>query len=250
MQDPGGNLELQPLYSVAVMTARSVALAAMTSVKCDRADADGAGSRAVAALERALDMLEDTLQGVRRHRATLDAQLASIGGGLITASQLERELLCTLGVLHTWAATPEGAYCGGRVDETHTAAGKAAFSAALELADGGIGASGLLCGLSNLLRRTGAVAEAEAAMRRSATVARAAGDALFELNAAAALSSITHNRAAWQYGEVAALVADMHRCLKQCKPWLLSPVRTIFQEVHPFFIVCGHSTTHPVLHFM
>ena len=134
-------------------------------------------------------------------------------------------------MVHTWAATPDGAYYGGRVDQRHTAAGRAAFAAALELSDSEFCRSELLVALSNLLRRTGAVAEAEAALRRSLAAARAAGDAVQEVNAAAALLTTMASRDGWRYAEGAALLDAMRRRLRECKPWLPNLPWSNYKEV-------------------
>lgn len=185
--------------------------------------------RLVTAADKLLKLL-DIIQQTSL-RPLLQQQLGSVSNGKLSLAGLERDLLCLLGVVHTWAATPDGAYCGGRVDEKHAAAGRAVFSAALELSNDDLCTAGMLVALSNLQRRTGADAEAEATLRRAVAAARACGDAMQELNAAAALFSVIASRAGWQYSEGGALVQAMQRCLKECKPWLPNPSYSNYREV-------------------
>lgn len=182
-------------------------------------------------LEDVAAVLERLLLSIRQERPLLQQQLADVGGGLFSLRELEAELVTMLGLLHTWAATPDGAYSGGRIDERHAAAGRAAFAAALELSDSEFHRSAVLATFSNLLRRTGAEAEADAVLQRSLAAARASGDALQELNIATALFSVVVGRDAWSYAEWAALVDAMWRRLSDCKPWLPNTLKSDFKEV-------------------
>ena len=181
-------------------------------------------------LAEAIGSLLSTLEH-EKIRTLLQQQLDDFGGGLFSLGELEGLLLLQLGVVHTWAATPGGAYCGGSVDPQHVAAGRAAFEAALALSASDACTAGVLSPFSNLLRRTGARVEAQAVLRRCLAAARAAGDAVLELNAGSALAGEFTRQAGWRYGEVAALVEAMQRCLQECKPWLPNPAWRIFKFV-------------------
>ncbi len=251
--------ELDPVYSVVASAAYHVAAAEVSTVYNTAASLAGSSEAAISQssqgrlaaallvawpvqqLDKAAAALQKLFASIRQHmlRPLLQHQLAGMGGGLLSFADLERDILTSLGVVHTWAATPDGAYCGGRINEQHAAAGQAAFSAALKLADGGPFTSGLLVALSNLLRRTGAVAEAEATLLRAVAAARACGDAMQELNAATALCSVIASRNGWQYSEAAALVQAMQRCLKECKPWLPNPSYGGYREVGSGTLHCG-----------
>jgi len=250
LQEPSGHHpELQPLYTVAATAAHVVLLSGMATAHTQAASlanssaapiARSISSRRLSELveghtpvspDEAAGLLRTALDDIRQLRAPLQHQLAAMGGGLLTVQQLEHNLLFQLAMVHTWAATPDGAYCGGRIDRQHAAAGRAAFSAALELSHDDFCTSGLLVALSNLLRRTGAEAEAEAALRRAVAAARACGDAMQELNAAATLASAIAAQDSWSYQEMEGLVAAMQRCLKDCKPWSPNPIQSHYREV-------------------
>lgn len=241
--------DLQPLYAVAAKAGYAVMLAAHAMADIQAASVTnssvevvsqsltarrlsrGLQQKPLTSLDDAARALESLLDLMRPLRPLLQEQLAGVGGALLTVQQLERELLVKLAAVHTWAATPDGAYCGGRIDEQHAAAGRAAFSEALELSNGEFCNAGLLAGLSNVLRRIGVEAEGQAALRRAVAAARAAEDSFRELNAAAALAGCVTTQDGWSYLEVEGLVAAMQRCLKDCKPWLLSPIWSNFREV-------------------
>ena len=250
-QDPSeAHPKLQPLYFVAACAAHATVLAGIAMYTSQAASLANSSTPAVAqslsgrlssaqleqsearvSLADAAGSLEGLLGDIRQQRHLLQHQLATLGDGLLTVRQMERELLLWLALVHTWAATPDGAYCGGRVDEQAAAAAQAAYNAALAMSDSDFCTSGLLMPLSNLLRRTGLVAEAEATLRRALSAARAAGDAFRELNAAASLASVIPSRDGWSYREVEGLVQAVHRCLQECKPWLPGPAWTNYREV-------------------
>ena len=250
--------ELQPLYfvaasaaylahtadvraalcsNIAIANSSSAAVACSISGRCVAGASAEAGTvrQQVAALR--LDevagivdsLLDNFWQG--SYCALLHQHLDSIGGGLLTIRQLERIMHETLGLLHTWAATPDGAYCGGQVDKGHAAAGRAAFSASAALSDSDSHTAGMLVALSNLLQRTGVEAESEAALRRALSAARAAGDAFRELNAVASFAAAICAKDGWRYDEVAALVQAMQRCLQECRPWMPGPSWRAYEQV-------------------
>ncbi|PRW44916.1 F-box protein [Chlorella sorokiniana] len=223
--------ELQPLLGVAAETAFSTVLAttAVSSSSSGGATSSSGASGALAAisapsqLNAAAQAVDSAIERVRHHRGKLQQQLAGVGGGLLTPQQLEMQLLAMLGVVHMWGATPGGPYSGGRVDERHAEAGCTALCAALDLSDSEACRSGLLSALSNLLRRVGAVDQAEALLRGSVAAAQAAGDDFLELNAASALIAVLTSRDGWRYGDVASLLEASNRGLPGCKPWLIGP---------------------------
>ncbi len=250
LQDPSvPHPELQPLYAVAATAAHAMLLSGMATLRCQVASlansraeliSHGIHSRQLAeqfehrapmSLDDPAGLLEGLVRDIRRLGPLLQHQLAGVVGGVLNVRQMEREILKWLGIMHTWAATPDGAYCGGRINEQHAAAGRAAFSAALELSAKDCCTAGVLSGLSNLLRRTGAVAEAEAVLRRAVAAARAAGDAFCELNTASTLASVIPIREGWSYREMEGLVASMQRCLQDCKPWIPGAAWSTYREV-------------------
>ncbi|KAI7838311.1 hypothetical protein COHA_007880 [Chlorella ohadii] len=252
--------ELQPLYTLAA-TAAYVVLLAVTATTYSQAASlanstaplisQSTSSRRLSAgldweeqvsLDDAAGVLERLLQPIRQWRPQLQEQLAGLGDAPLTIRQMELELLSQLAVVHTWAATPDGAYCGGRINQQHAAAGRAAFSKALELSDGEFYNAGVLAALSNLLRRTGAEAEGQAALRRAVAAARAAGDSFRELNAASALATAIPGQDGWSYREVEGLVVVMQRCLQDCKPWLPSRLWSNHRESGLCSGCGGHST--------
>ncbi len=250
LQDPSSHhRELQPLYTVAATSAYAVLLSGMAMLRSQAVSlanssakevSQSVGSRLLSKLQEwrepvgldsAAAYLESLVSEVRRLRPLLQQQLAGIGGGQLSVASLEHNLLFQLAMVHTWEATPDGAYCGSRIDKQHAAAGRAAFSAALELSDGDRSTSALLIAQSNLLRRTGAEAEGQAALRRAVAAARACGDALQELNAAATLASAIATQDSWSYQEMEDLVAAMQRCLQDTKPWMPGPAWSTLREV-------------------
>ncbi|PRW45100.1 MYND finger [Chlorella sorokiniana] len=242
--------ELQPLYFVAASAAYLVHQADVRTTYCSSVAISNSSSAAVARstscgrvagvrqevaslkLGKLAGIVNSLLHNMKddSYCGLLQQQLDGMGGGLLTARGLQRMMHETLCLVHTWAATPDGAYCGGQVDQQHVAAGRAAFAAVLELSNSGACAAGTLVAFSNLLRRTGAAAESVAVLRRALAAARAAGDALQELNAAAALAAAISSEDGWRYGEVAALVQAMQRCLQDCKPWLPGPPWRAYEQ--------------------
>lgn len=242
MQDAAGaHPELQPLWSVAAQTAYGIRLSslAMGILGANITFPQAVQQRAQSLLRDAASVLTDARSTMRQHGAAVRQQLGGVGGSLMTPRQLEREILKQLGVVHTWAATPDGAYRGGRVDEQAAAAGQAALTAALELCDGEADTSDMLSGLSNLLRRIGKVAEADAALRPCVAAARAAGDPLRQLISGWALASIIASKEGWRYAEVAPMVEHLRRCLGECKPWLPRALWTTYKDVRLVVLCCA-----------
>lgn len=182
-------------------------------------------------LERGVTAVEGVLSTIRGHRSLLQQQLAATESSPLNASQLEVGLVALLAGVHTWAATPDGPYSSRRVDKRHAAAARATYSTALELSDSRAHTASMLVALSNLLRRTGQLAEAEATLRRAVAAARAASDPLLEVNAAAALASAIARWEGWSYREVEGLVQAVQRRLQECKPWVPAPMWTSYREV-------------------
>lgn len=226
--------ELQPLWGVAVRAAYAVRLSSSCFAVLGTKEEFPGFSReqTYAWLLGAPRVLTAALGSFRREWPLLQQQLAGVGGSLFTARQLELVLQQVLAVVHTWAATPGGPYRGGPVDAQHVAAGRAAFSAALQLAEGEASTSDVWSGLANLLRRTGARRDADQALRRSWVAAQAAGDPMRQLMAGGALASTLAGEDGWRYDEVASILKAVRACLKDCKPWLPRPLWSESKQVH------------------